>query len=206
MNNFGEEDTSIYLRLQGFLTLNNFVIHRTYDNESGECDILALRLRKMKESIFFKGKPDIEASFDYSNKVFDQEGLTLSKDVYLWVEVTLRNKVTKKYAEEKFSASKCKYVIERLGIQDWIDMEYLSSNPFYVDSTNDKVFAKVLVCENIPSKETNRCLYTDYDYVRKQLQDWFKKYKKIKKANWYAWIDPSLQRLAKQYTRKKDNP
>ena len=107
MNNVGEELTSIYLRIQGFLQLSNFVIHRTYNNESGECDILALRLRNMKEYIYFKDSPEIVSAFTYSDKVLDQEVLSLSKDVYLWIEVTLSRDVSKEYSEGKFSNSKC---------------------------------------------------------------------------------------------------
>ena len=130
MNNIGEELTSIYLRIHGFLQLSNFVIHRTYNDEMGECDILALRLRDMRESVYFKDTGKILFTFKYSDSVLDREELSLSKDVYLWVEVTLRNDVTQKYSEDKFSDSKCSYVTNRLGIQDWADVDYLSSNLF----------------------------------------------------------------------------
>lgn len=198
MSNIGEELTLIYLRVNGFLQLSNFVIHRTENNEKGECDILALRLIKMKESIYFKDKPEIVSSFDYSNKILGHEILNLAKDIYLWVEVTLRDDLTKKYVEGKFSDSKCKYVAERLGIQDWVDTGDLSSNSFYIGPRNDRVFAKVLVCGKTLEEKSNRCLYTDFDWVKTQIRDWFQKYGEIKGRDWHAWVNPLLQALAKQ--------
>lgn len=198
MNNIGEQLALIYLRINGFLPLSNFVIHRTDNNETGECDILALRLRNMKESIYFKDRPEVVASFDYSDDVFSHEILNLSKDIYLWVEVTLSNKVSKKYVENKFSNAKCNYVVERLGIQDWANTNNLSSNPFHINSTEDKIFAKVLLCVDIPKNKTNICLYTNCGYVKEQLNVWFAKYKKIKEPTWCAFIDPFLQGLVKQ--------
>ena len=198
MTNIGEELTSIYLRVNGFLQLSNFVIHRTEDNERGECDILALRLLNMKETIYFRDKPEIVSSFDYSNEVLGHKILDLAKDIYLWIEVTLRDKVAQKYVEGKFSNSKCKYVIERLGIQDWVDTDHLSSNSFYVKPTNDKVFAKILVTGKTLEEKSDKVVYANLDWVKTQLLDWFRKYSEIKGRDWNVWVNPFLQGLAKQ--------
>lgn len=197
MVNIAEELISIYLRVNGFLQLSNFVIHGTADSEKGECDILAVRLLNMKESIYFKGKPKLVSSFDYSNEVLGQKILDLAKDIYLWIEVTLRGKVPPNYVEGKFSDSKCKYVIERLGIQDWVDADHLSSNSYYVKPTNDKVFAKVLVTGNM-LEENNKVVYANLDWVKAQLRDPFQKYSEIKGRDWNVWVNPFLQGLAKQ--------
>lgn len=198
MNNIGEELALGYFRIQGFFLLPNFVIHRTFNDERGECDILALRLRNMKESIYFKDQPEKESSFDYSDKVLNIDGLDLSKDVYLWIEVTLRKDVSKEYADAKFSDSKCAYVVERLGIHDWIDTDQISNNSSYVKSENDKVFAKVIICENMQRNLSKRCFYASFDLIREELRNWFRRYKEIKGRDWHAWVNPVLQGLAKQ--------
>lgn len=176
--------------------LSNFVIHNTENNEKGECDILAIRLRHMKESIYFKGRPEIVSSFDYSDEVLGHNLLNQQRDVYLWVEVTLREKVSEEYVRDKFSDGKCLYVIQRLGIQEWVDMSKLFRSAYYIEPGDNKVFAKVLVSE-MGAPDTGLCLRTDVGMVKQELVVWFKRYQKIKRSDWCAWANPLFQGLAR---------
>lgn len=198
MSNIGEDFTSIYLRLNGFLQITNFVIHKTEADEKGECDILALRTRNMKEIIYSNTRSETIEAFDYSNEVLGHRELNKEKDIYLWVEVSLAKEIKQKYITNKFTESKCKYVIERLGIQGWVDLDKIIKNPFLTNDLNDKLFAKILVYENELEGDPNLCLYTNIGYIQQQLKNWFEEYREIKKSDWYIWVNPIIQGLAKQ--------
>lgn len=51
MRNYGEELAYWYLRLNGFFTINNFVLHHNREGRTSDADILAVRFPYVYEEV-----------------------------------------------------------------------------------------------------------------------------------------------------------
>ncbi len=108
--NYGETLANWYLRLNGFFTIPNYVLHRKKDvlDNSADCDIIAIRPPHVYEEI--GGQPH-----DWDRK-FEEFGIDISrKTVGAIVEVKTGRFSKDDIATGSFGPDRISYAVKRLG-------------------------------------------------------------------------------------------
>jgi len=162
MINFGEELVYWYLRLNGFLLIDNFVLHQYEEKRSADADMLAVRLPNTSEEILGEVlEDDNENLFDFIDK---------NKTIYLIAEVkTGQNNNPDIFYDGK----RMKKALQRLGIvddvkpYDW-DVKEINEN---------QQVAKILFSEipkNTDGNFINIKLKDADDFIRKRIKKYLK--------------------------------
>jgi hypothetical protein len=108
--NYAEEFAYWYLRLNGFFTITNFVLH----NKHGDTDILGIRPPNAAE--FVNGKRLKED--DVLLALFGKSGCNIYRD-YACIIAEVKggkNPVSQKEIREKFDLETIKYALKRIGL------------------------------------------------------------------------------------------
>lgn len=159
MINFGEELVYWYLRLNGFLMIENFVLHQYEEKRSADADILAVRLPNTSEEILENVlEEDNENLFNRINK---------NKTICLIAEV--------KTGEDNkpsifYDVKRMKKALQRLGIVD--DLEPLGWDVKEIDE--NRQVAKILFSNrqrrNTKGLFINIKLKNVDDFIRKRIK------------------------------------
>lgn len=125
MNNFAEELTYWYFRLNGFFLLENYVLHNVGEgNQRGtaDADLLAIRFPHVYEKVGGQGK-------DWDKDKFLEWGFDIEEDhLALIVEVKSGENVEKSEIENSFSPERLKTALYRFGIFPRDDVSCIHKN------------------------------------------------------------------------------
>ncbi len=149
---FGEEMAYWYLRLNGFLLISNFVLHRGNDNEiehSADADLLAIRMPGACESIAGQA---LECDDSFLKKIADRYD---RKTLGLYVEVKTGKAPS---LENSFSAERLRYARKRLG-KNFADLVNADPNQEPKEATLSRgkfSFGKVLIYDEQRSGKIER--------------------------------------------------
>jgi hypothetical protein len=113
MDNFAEELTYWYFRLNGFFLLQNYVLHNIGEGRqrgTADADLLAIRFPYVYEEVGGQGS-------DWDREKFLEWGLDIEKvNLALIVEVKSGENVKRSEIEKSFSSKRLKTALYRFGI------------------------------------------------------------------------------------------
>ncbi|MEW8963482.1 hypothetical protein [Paraclostridium dentum] len=170
MNNFAEELTYWYFRLNGFFLLENYVLHNVGEGQqrgTADADLLAIRFPYVSEEIGGQSK-------DWDKEKFSTWGFDIEKDdLALIIEVKSGKELKKDEIEKSFSPKRIETALCRFGIFPHEDVPRIHENLLeqkYVKESS-WIIAKVAVTEdkkegnwlNITLKEIN-------DFIVKRIE------------------------------------
>ncbi|MDI3519895.1 MAG: hypothetical protein PWQ34_2042 [Caldanaerobacter sp.] len=125
MNNFAEDLTYWYFRLNGFFLLQNYVLHNIGEGEergTADSDLLAIRFPYVYEEIGGQSK-------DWDREKFLEWGFDIEKDnLALIVEVKSGENVKRSEIEKSFSSKRLKTALYRFGIFPRDDVQRIHKN------------------------------------------------------------------------------
>ncbi|AAM23929.1 hypothetical protein M2349_001704 [Caldanaerobacter subterraneus subsp. tengcongensis MB4] len=154
MNNFAEELTYWYFRLNGFFLLQNYVLHNIGQGEqrgTADCDLLAIRFPYVYEKVGGQNK-------DWDKEKFSTWGFDIDRDnLALIIEVKSGRELKKNKIEKSFSPERVKTALYRFGIFSHKDVHRIHENLLkqkYVKESSWTI-AKVLVTEKAKEIEGN---------------------------------------------------
>lgn len=186
--NYGETLTYWYLRLNGFIPMRNFVLHRANieGQAAADTDLLAVRFPHVYEEI--GGQP-----LDWDNRRFGAWGLDLRNNVALIVEVKTGriNPDRRWWRRERLQAA-----VLRLGILDRRDVPAITGGLEQLPAVQvgSWVIAKLLVTDQ--PREHDSWLNLALDDADEFIVDRIVSYKGDKRADRLRFPDDLMQYLA----------
>ncbi|MDK2814619.1 MAG: hypothetical protein PWP18_532 [Thermoanaerobacter sp.] len=200
MNNFAEELTYWYFRLNGFFLLTNYVLHDVGQGQqrgTADADLLVIRFPYVYEEIGGQSK-------DWDKEKFSTWGFDIEKDnLALIIEVKSGKELKKDEIEKSFSLKRIETALCRFGIFPHEDVPRIHENLLeqkYVKESS-WIIAKILVTER---KIEGNWLNLSLDEIDKFIHKRIKSYLHDKYADRMYFPSILIQYIAwKDKKRKK---
>ncbi|RAV19474.1 hypothetical protein [Paenibacillus contaminans] len=163
MSNYGEELAYWYLRLNGFFTINNFVLHHNREGRTSDADILAVRFPYVYEEV--GGRDE-----DWDNQLVGRFNKDKIVGLICEVKTGLDFDETKLFKEVNLSKA-----LGRFGFTERLDRQAdeLSIKPS-LTIDNYEIY-KVLISTDPQSPRTD-CLHIKLVDVQRFIKERMKKY------------------------------
>lgn len=192
MRNFAEELAYWYFRLNGFLIINDFVLHHQdlINNQSADCDLVCVRLPHTHE--FIGGRIDT----DWDNRIFNDRMLDKNIKIGLICEVKAGLQVEED--DIKFDrVDRIKYCAERIGLwtQELIEnnierfkQQDITLLETEIESTQ---FGKILITDDRYRYQNNRFVNLSLKHIERFIVNKFNNYEYLDAKNGAKLFFPS---------------
>ncbi|MGB9809555.1 MAG: hypothetical protein ACPLSA_05895 [Caldanaerobacter sp.] len=203
MNNFAEELTYWYFRLNGFFLLANYVLHDIGQGQqrgTADADLLAIRFPHVYEEI--GGQSD-----DWDREKFSEWGFDIEKDnLALIVEIKSGKNVEKSEIEKSFSSDRIETALYRFGILPRDDVHRIHENLLKQKYVRESswIIAKVLVTQKSRKIEGN-WFNLNLDEINKFIHKRIKSYLHDKYADLMYFPSVLIQYIAWKNKENNEN-
>lgn len=191
--NYGESLGYWYLRLNGFIPITNFVLHRPEpaNNQNADTDILAVRFPHVYEVVGGQHK-------DWDNERFMNWGLNHDTNLVAIIAEVKTGRFDRTDIATAFSLARLEYAIARLGLFPREDVTSIASElmPRQLFEIQDMTIAKLLITSRRLHGDDKTFLRLTIPEINGFIRKRMLKYRRQKEAARMFFGDPLAQFFA----------